>query len=198
MSPTIASGPASANPNPAMKSFAYTAPRLTRSANPPPVSPLLPDCNFLRVLGNSPSTAQAFLANETHLAAGHLTPRERELIALAVAEMNGSEYGLSAHYAVAKSLGISQDEILLARKATSSDPRMTAILHFTRAVTLQRGEVSDTEFQNLRKAGVTDPQIVEIIANICTNIFTNYFTSVARTEVDFPLLKPGFETPIGR
>jgi uncharacterized peroxidase-related enzyme len=159
---------------------------------------LLPDCNFLRVLGNSPSAAKAFVATETNLASGQLTPRERSLIALAVAEINGSEYGLSAYYAIAKSLGVPQEEILLARKASSSDPRLAAILHFTRAITLQRGDVSDTVFQNLRQAGINDAQIIEIVANVASNIFTNYFTSMARTEVDFPLLKPGFEWPIGR
>ena len=69
------------------------------------------------------------------------------------------------------------------------------MLRFTQAVVLQRGEISDDDFQALRKAGFTDAQIVEIVANIALNIFSNYFNSVAKTEVDFPLLKPGAEAP---
>jgi hypothetical protein len=36
---------------------------------------------------------------------------------------------------------------------------------------------------------------VEILSNIALNIFTNYFNSVARTDMDFPLLKPGADAP---
>ena len=53
----------------------------------------------------------------------------------------------------------------------------------------------DDDFQALRKAGFTDAQIVEIVANIALNIFSNYFNSVAKTEVDFPLLQPGTDVP---
>jgi hypothetical protein len=69
------------------------------------------------------------------------------------------------------------------------------MLRFTQAVVLQRGEVSDDDFQALRKAGFTDAQIVEIVANIALNIFSNYFNSVAKTEVEFPLLQPGADAP---
>jgi hypothetical protein len=82
-----------------------------------------------------------------------------------------------------------------ARNATAADPKAETMLRFTRAVVLQRGDISDDDFHALRKAGFTDAQIVEIVANIALNIFSNYFTSVARTEVDFPLLQPGADAP---
>ena len=69
------------------------------------------------------------------------------------------------------------------------------MLRFGQAVAIQRGEVSDADFQSLREAGFTDALVTEIISNIALNIFTNYFNSVARTDVDFPLLKPGADAP---
>src|SRR5437762_7071105 len=69
------------------------------------------------------------------------------------------------------------------------------MLRFTQAVVLQRGDISDEDFQALGKAGFTDAQIVEIVANIALNIFSNYVNSVAKTEVDFPLLQPGADAP---
>jgi hypothetical protein len=33
------------------------------------------------------------------------------------------------------------------------------------------------------------------VSNIALNIFTNYFNSIARTDIDFPLLKPGADAP---
>ena len=39
----------------------------------------------------------------------------------------------------------------------------------------------------VRNAGYTDGEVVEIVANVAINIFTNYFNHIANTEVDFPM-----------
>jgi AhpD family alkylhydroperoxidase len=114
---------------------------------------------------------------------------------LTIAEINGARYCLSAHYALAKQLGLDDNEIRAARRATSADPQTHAMLRFAQSVALQRGELSDADFQSVRQAGFTDALITEIISNIALNIFTNYFNSIARTDNDFPLLKPGADTP---
>src|SRR5437667_3301935 len=150
---------------------------------------------FLQVLANSPASLRAYIRADAALVRGQLTPRQREQVALAVAEINGSSYSLSAHYDTGKSLGLTHHEMQLARNATAADTKAETMLRFTQAVVLQRGEISDDDFQALRKAGFTDAQIVEIVANIALNIFSNYFNSVAKTEVDFPLLQPGVEAP---
>jgi len=151
--------------------------------------PALPDCAFLHLLANSPAATDGFLACQSALAAGQLTPRQRELLALAVAEINGSEYCLAVHGALARKAGLTAQDIHFARKATAADPQEDAMLRFTRALTLQRGDVSEADFQALKRARFTDGQIAEVIANIALNIFTNYFNVLARTELDFPALK---------
>jgi len=150
---------------------------------------------FLQVMANSPASLRAYIRADAALVRGQLTPRQREQVALAVAEINGSSYSLSAHYDTGKRLGLTDHEMQLARNATAVDPKADTMLRFTQAVVLQRGEISDDDFHALRKAGFTDAQIVEIVANIALNIFSNYFNSVARTEVDFPLLQPGADAP---
>jgi len=145
-----------------------------------------PDCNFIHLLANSPAVTESYLACQGALAQGQLTVRQRELLALAVAEINGSNYCLSAHSALAKKAGLSEDDIRFARKATAADPQDDTMLRFAQAVTLQRGDVSDADFHTLKRARFTDGQITEIIANIALNVFTNYFNVVARTDVDFP------------
>src|SRR5882724_6308714 len=150
---------------------------------------------FLQVMANSPASLRAYIRADAALVRGRLTPRQRQQVALAVAEINGSSYSLSAHYEAGKNLGLTQEEMQLARNATATDPKAETMLRFTQAVVLQRGEISDEDFQALRKTGFTDAQIVEIVANIALNIFSNYFNSVAKTEVDFPLLQPGADAP---
>jgi len=150
---------------------------------------------FLQVMANSPVSLRAYIRADAALVGGQLTPRQRQQVALAVAEINVSSYSLSAHYEACKSLGLTHQEMQLARNATAADPKSEAMLRFTQAVVLQRGEISDDDFQALGKTGFTDAQIVEIVANIAVNIFANYFNSVAKTEVDFPLLEPGADAP---
>jgi uncharacterized peroxidase-related enzyme len=162
------------------------------TTQPPP----LPDCNFLRLLAHSPAATRAFMACEAALAGGELSLRQREQIALAVAEINGSKYCLSAHYALAKQRGLSEADIRFARRATASDPKTDAMLRFAQAVTLQRGDFSDADFLSLRRAGISDAEIAEIVANVALNIFANYFNTMARTDVDFPVLKPGYDAPL--
>jgi alkylhydroperoxidase family enzyme len=41
----------------------------------------------------------------------------------------------------------------------------------------------------MRRAGYDDAQIVEIIALIAENIFTNYLYQVAKTDIDFPVVR---------
>lgn len=40
----------------------------------------------------------------------------------------------------------------------------------------------------LRDAGTTDSEIVDVWAPVGLNIFTNYFNRVADTEIDFPFV----------
>ena len=161
----------------------------------PPLEPLLlPDCNFLHQLANSPAALKAYSAWAEALAEGQLTPRQRELLALTVSEINGAGYCLSAHSAAARKLGLGESEIRAARRATAADPQTQAILRFAQAVAVQRGEVSDGDLRSLRQAGFTDALVAEIVSNVALNIFTNYFNLVARTKTDFPLVKPGVDT----
>ncbi len=151
--------------------------------------------NFLRVMANSPASLRAYILADAALVRGRLTARQREQVALAVAEINGCAYSLSAHYETGKRLGLTHNEMQLARNATAADPKAEMMLRFTQGVVLQRGEISEDDFQALVKAGFTNEQIVEIVANIALNIFSNYFNRVAKTEVDFPLLQPGADAP---
>ena len=152
-----------------------------------PTSPL-PDCNFLRLLANSPPAFKAYLGCMDALARGQLTPRQRELLALCIAEINGARYCLSAHCDSARKIGLDAEEIDWARRATARDLPTRAMLRFAQSVTLQRGELSELDFKALRLAGLTDALIAEIITHIALNIFTNYFNRVACTDIDFPAL----------
>jgi AhpD family alkylhydroperoxidase len=81
--------------------------------------------NFFQVMANSPASLRAYIRADAALLRGQLTPRQREQVALAVAEINGCAYSLSAHYETGKSLGLTHDEMQLARNATATRPQPT-------------------------------------------------------------------------
>ena len=78
------------------------------SGQPSLQTPLPPDCNFLHLLANSPAAFNAYVACSGALSQGQLTPRQRELLALTIAEINGAKYCLSAHYVLARKLGLTE------------------------------------------------------------------------------------------
>ena len=146
--------------------------------------------NMMRTLGNAPAALEAYLGFSGALATGTLDAKVREQIALTVAEANVCEYCLAAHTAIGGMVGLTADEIGKARGATSSQPKTAAILKLARSIVVNRGNVPDQDLAAARSHGITDGEVVEIVANVALNIFTNYLNHVARTVVDFPAVAP--------
>lgn len=142
--------------------------------------------NIIATMANSPALAQAYLAFSQALSAGTLPARLKEQIALVVGEANGCGYCVAAHTMLGKGAGLSEQETCDARRATSRDQTEQAALGFARKVVEDRGVVADADVAQLRQAGYSDGEIVEIVGHVALNLLTNYFNHVAGTEVDFP------------
>jgi AhpD family alkylhydroperoxidase len=113
----------------------------------------------------------------------------RERISLAVSEANQCNYCVSAHSFLGSKAGLSESALLDARHGTATDEKTNAALVFARRIVEDRGHVNDEDVEEVRRAGYTDGEIAEIVANVALNIFTNYFNQVAGTEVDFPVAR---------
>ena len=147
--------------------------------------------NMMRTMAQSSSVLDAYLGFGAALRSGRLPVSLHEQIALAVAEINSCDYCLSAHTALGRGAGLSNDELTASREARAVDPKAAAALQFARAVVERRGDVRDQDLAVVRTAGYTDGDIAEIIAHVALNVFTNYFNRAAHTEIDFPLVTAG-------
>ena len=146
--------------------------------------------NLFRVVGNSPAALEGYLGLNGALAKGSLEAPTRERVALAVAEVNGCDYCLSAHSYLGKNLSkLSDAEIAANRSGGSTDPKADAAVQFAVKLVEARGHVSDADIQAVKRAGYTDAQIVEIVLHVALNTLTNYVNVVAETEIDFPVVK---------
>ncbi|WP_425416385.1 carboxymuconolactone decarboxylase family protein [Oricola indica] len=144
--------------------------------------------NMFRLIASSPAALKGYTANNAALAKA-LDVKTRERIALAVAQVNGCDYCLSAHNYLGLNMAkISNEEIALNRMGRSGDPKADAAVRFAVTVVRDRGQVAAADIEAVREAGFSDGQIVEIIAVVAENIFTNLLNVVAGTEIDFPVV----------
>lgn len=145
--------------------------------------------NLFRLVANSPAALEGYRGLAGALDEGRLPPPTRERIALAVAEIDGCNYCLSAHSALAKSIAkLDDSEIAANRDGRSNDPKADVAVRFAAKVARERGHISDADIHTLKAAGYDDAQVVEIVAHVALNVLTNYVNLVAQTEIDFPVV----------
>jgi uncharacterized peroxidase-related enzyme len=144
--------------------------------------------NLFRVAAQSPSVLEGLVGLFGAVAKGKLGARVRESIALAVSEIDACDYCLSAHSALGKGAGLTEQAVTNARDARADDPRLAATLRFARVVTEKRGHATEGDVAEARRAGLNDADLLEVVANVALTTFTNYLNEVAGTEVDFPVV----------
>jgi uncharacterized peroxidase-related enzyme len=144
--------------------------------------------NLFRVIALSPVVLDGFF-NFSGALSKSLDVKTRERIAIAVAEVNGCDYCLSAHTYIALNLAkITPEDAALNRKAASTDAKASAAVRFAAKVAEWRGKVSDGDIAAVKAAGFGEAQIVEIVGLVAENVFTNFLNNVAEPDIDFPAL----------
>lgn len=144
--------------------------------------------NMMRTLAQSPRVLEGYLALSGALSRGLLPAALQEQIALAIAEANACNYCLSAHSALGRRAGLTDEQLAASREGRAADAKADAALRFALAVLHHRGAVSDEELAHVRAAGFSDAAIAELIAHVAVNVLTNYFNRAADTEIDFPVV----------
>jgi len=143
--------------------------------------------NMFRLIATSPAALEGYLSLSGALNKGALPAATRERIALAIAEVNGCGYCLSAHTYVGETFAkLDDDEILANRRGTSKDAKADAAVHFAAKVARERGHVGESDVRAVKAAGYDDAQVLEIVLHVVLNTLTNYVNEVAKTEIDFP------------
>jgi alkylhydroperoxidase family enzyme len=72
------------------------------------------------------------------------------------------------------------------RRGESGDARAAAAVAFARALNEHLGDVTTAELEDARAAGLSTPEIVEIIAVVALNIYTNIIGKATQVDIDFP------------
>ncbi|MBS7662103.1 carboxymuconolactone decarboxylase family protein [Pseudomonas lalucatii] len=141
--------------------------------------------NLFTTLAQAPAALHGYLNLADTLGRGRLNARQREVVALAVAQANGCGYCLSAHSLLGKGAGLNGAELLAARAGRSAEGEQP-IAELALRLLERRGRLSDAELLAAREAGLDDGLILEVVAQVALNVLTNFTNNLAHTDIDFP------------
>ena len=140
--------------------------------------------NFIAVLSGSPAALRAYARVRSELRHGSLPYATQQRIALAVAEFQGSEYGLTTLQRTARDAGLGLDEIAKARSFDSADEREAAMLTYVRGILETDGTPPRVNHEDALEAGWSDEQLLEAIAHVAVATFGNLVTLAGDVPLD--------------
>ncbi|WP_190810192.1 carboxymuconolactone decarboxylase family protein [Flagellimonas sp. S3867] len=133
------------------------------------------------------------LANYLNLsnAKTSLKTKEKEAVNLAVSEVNGCLYCLSAHTAISKMNGFSDDQILELRSGRASfDNKLDALARLSKNITENRGTADAAVVENFFAAGWNKENFIDTIVLVGDKTISNYINNATEIPVDFPVAQP--------
>lgn len=145
--------------------------------------------NLYAAIGYSSTALEAFLGFSSKAGKGTFTGKEIEAIKLAVAQVNGCEYCLAAHTAIAKMNGFTEEETLKLRALTIEDERLNTLVTLAKDVAENRARVSQENLDRFYAQGFDEKALIDFIAVVIDITFTNYTHILTDVPVDFPKAK---------
>ena len=155
--------------------------------------------NLEKVVGFVPNLYATYAHSENALgnyltfsnAKTSLTAKQKEVVNLAVSQVNECIYCLSAHTAIGKLNGFTDDQILELRSGSASfDTKLDALAKLARNITENRGATDAAVLENFFEAGWTKENLIDTIVLVGDKTISNYIHSTTKVPVDFPLATP--------
>lgn len=116
-----------------------------------------------------------------------LKAKEKEVVNLAVSQVNQCDYCLAAHTTIGKMNGFTDKQILELRQGSASfDNKLDALAKLSRNITESRGNTDSVILANFFNAGWTKENLIDTISLVGDKTISNYINNTTRIPVDFP------------
>jgi len=138
--------------------------------------------DMVRTMANSPAVLGGYLQFSRSMKRSKLDRRISERISIGVQVRQGCQTCLESHIAVARSLGIDDDEIDRARRGTSADPVIAPIVVFGVQVYAEPAAITTAEVEELQGLGYSDREIADVVGVVALNVLTGAFNLVAGVQ----------------
>lgn len=149
--------------------------------------------NAYAFLAHSPNALEQYLQYDKGKTS--LSAKETEVVHLVTSQVDDCEYCLSAHTAIAKGAGFTDEQIIGIRKGkVPFDAKLEALAQFTCEMVKSRGHVQAESIEHFYKAGYTDENLVDVILSVSKIMVTNLLNNVTRMPVDFLPKAPKIES----
>ncbi len=120
-----------------------------------------------------------------------LSAKEKEVVNLAVSQVNDCIYCLSAHTAIGKMNGFTDDQILELRAGFSTvNEKLDALAKLAKNITENRGRTDANLVESFFNAGYTKGNLIDVIVLVGDKTISNYIHSTTQVPVDFPIAQP--------
>ncbi len=120
-----------------------------------------------------------------------LKAKEKEVVNLAVSQVNECDYCLAAHTAIAGMNGFTSEQILELRAGEASfDSKLDALARISRNITENRGKTDPQVVENFLNAGWSKENLIDTIVLVGDKTISNYLHSTTKVPVDFPAAQP--------
>ncbi len=114
--------------------------------------------------------------------------KEKEVIDLAISQVNGCGYCQAAHTSLAKMNGFSDDQILSLRKGEANwDEKLNALAVLAKSIAETRGNVDQALVEKFYAAGYNQENLVDLVVAAGIITITNTFHNLTNVDIDFPL-----------
>jgi AhpD family alkylhydroperoxidase len=149
--------------------------------------------NLYAYIGHSPNVLQTYLAYQTGNAKGVFNAKQREAVSLVISQENDCRYCQSAHTALGKMNGFTDEEIIQLRQGTHPDEKLNVLTNLAADIHRTHGRPSQTLLNRFFGLGYNQAALVDLIALVTDKIFANYINNIVQTPIDFPVA-PVIET----
>jgi uncharacterized peroxidase-related enzyme len=117
-----------------------------------------------------------------------LSGKEREVVNLVTSQINNCRYCQSAHTALGKMNGFSDEQIIEIRKGEASfNPKLDALAKFTASVVENRGHAAEEAVEAFFEAGYNEANMIDVVIVVGDKIISNYIHNITGFAIDFPL-----------
>ena len=141
--------------------------------------------NLAATMANAPTVLKTYATMAGIFGEGSFSPVERELIMMTTSYINECIYCMAAHSTFAKAQGAADDVLEAVRSGKlPNNPRLAALISFTREVACNGGEVSEEDARHFLGAGFSQAQLLEVLIGVSQSSLASLVHRLGNVPVD--------------
>ncbi len=142
--------------------------------------------NLMATFANSPAVLKGYMGLDAAWEESSLTPKERQVVLLATSVENRCRYCIAAHSTILKGMMKVDGDVVKAirNQKVIPDPKLAALVQFTREIVGERGIVSEQTKETFLKVGFAPEAMMEVLVGVALKTISNYLDHFNPTPID--------------